>query len=45
MKISYRMSPILYSDEGQRISEQLWKETIAEFSFARAEEILKEVKE
>ncbi|KAI0395502.1 hypothetical protein F5Y17DRAFT_192780 [Xylariaceae sp. FL0594] len=33
-------APIIYTDEGREISERLWKETMAEFSFANAEEIL-----
>jgi hypothetical protein len=34
------MAPILYSEEGRRISEQLWKETMAEFAFAVVEETI-----
>ncbi|KAK2603994.1 hypothetical protein QQS21_003830 [Conoideocrella luteorostrata] len=37
------MAPIIYTDEGKRISERLWKETMAEFSFAKAEGIIAEV--
>ncbi|KAM4066422.1 short chain dehydrogenase [Hirsutella rhossiliensis] len=39
------MSPFLYTEEGKKISEQLWKETMAELSFARVEDILKTLKE
>ena len=37
------MAPIIYTDEGRRISEQLWKETMAEFSFAKVEDIINEI--
>ncbi|TVY14648.1 Short chain dehydrogenase sol3 [Lachnellula arida] len=37
------MAPIIYTDEGRKVSEQLWKETIAELSFANVEEILKDI--
>ncbi|KAJ4393049.1 hypothetical protein N0V93_002255 [Gnomoniopsis smithogilvyi] len=37
------MPPIIYTDEGARISDQLWKETMDELSFARTAEIVKEV--
>lgn len=39
------MAPILYTEEGRKISEQLWEETLAELSFANAETILKTMKE
>ncbi|EUC42423.1 hypothetical protein COCMIDRAFT_8010 [Bipolaris oryzae ATCC 44560] len=37
------MAPLVYSSEGQEIIDQLWKETMAELSFAQVETILKEV--
>lgn len=37
------MAPMLYTEEGKRISEQLWKETMAEFAFARVEEVIAKV--
>ncbi|KAI0105082.1 hypothetical protein GGR51DRAFT_202923 [Nemania sp. FL0031] len=37
------MAPIIYEDEGAKISEQLWKETMEEFSFAKVEDIIKEI--
>lgn len=37
------MAPIVYTNEGRKVSEQLWKETIAELSFANVEEILKDI--
>lgn len=37
------MAPIIYTEEGKRIKEQLWKETIAEFSMVNAEMILHDV--
>jgi hypothetical protein len=37
------MAPIVYTTEGSKISEKLWKETMAEFSFAGVEDILKEL--
>ncbi|PHH84790.1 hypothetical protein CDD83_1396 [Cordyceps sp. RAO-2017] len=39
------MAPIIYTEEGKSISEKLWKETMAELSFAGAENILKTVNE
>jgi len=41
--VSYRMAPIVYASEGKDISEQLWKETLAEFSFAGVEGILEDI--
>jgi len=35
------MATMVYTPEGKRISEQLWKETMIEFSFVDAESILK----
>ncbi len=32
------MAPIVYTEEGGRISAQLWKETMAEFAFANVED-------
>ncbi|EMD85894.1 hypothetical protein COCC4DRAFT_146667 [Bipolaris maydis ATCC 48331] len=37
------MAPLVYSSEGQDIRDQLWKETMAELSFAQVETILKEI--
>ncbi|OAQ99886.1 hypothetical protein LLEC1_08136, partial [Akanthomyces lecanii] len=34
------MAPIVYSEEGGRISPQLWRETMAEFAFANVEHII-----
>jgi hypothetical protein len=34
------MAPILYTEEGRRISEQLWKETMGELAFAGVEETI-----
>ncbi|KAF3766602.1 hypothetical protein M406DRAFT_38676 [Cryphonectria parasitica EP155] len=39
------MSPILYTNEGRAISEQLWKETLAEFSFANVDDIMRTIKD
>ncbi|RAL12938.1 NAD(P)-binding protein [Aspergillus homomorphus CBS 101889] len=39
------LAPIIYSAEGKKISEQLWKETSEELAFAKVEEILKGVSE
>ncbi|KAI1208145.1 NAD(P)-binding protein [Annulohypoxylon truncatum] len=38
------MAPIIYTAEGERIRDQLWKETMAEFSFAGAEDIIKDIR-
>ncbi|KAK0718020.1 hypothetical protein B0T26DRAFT_741138 [Lasiosphaeria miniovina] len=37
------MAPIVYTDEGEKVSAQLWKETMDELAFANAEGILDEV--
>jgi hypothetical protein len=44
-KMAYRLAPIIYSAEGKKISDQLWKETKEELAFANVEEILKTVSE
>ncbi|KAJ6782110.1 hypothetical protein PWT90_08399 [Aphanocladium album] len=38
------MAPIIYTEEGSRISVQLWKETMAEFAFAKVEQIIDQVR-
>jgi len=35
------MAPILYKDEGEKIGEKLWQETMEELAFANPEELLK----
>lgn len=35
----YRMSPLVYSEEGKKFSEQLWKETMDELAFAKPQAI------
>ncbi|KAK6074295.1 short-chain dehydrogenase [Seiridium cupressi] len=37
------LASIIYTPEGERISEQLWKETLAEFAFANVERILQDI--
>jgi hypothetical protein len=37
------MAPILYTEEGKKISAQLWKETMAEFVFANVEQVINDV--
>jgi hypothetical protein len=37
------MPPIVYTDEGAKTSNQLWKETMDELSFAKAAAIVEEV--
>lgn len=37
------MPPIVYKDEGAKISDQLWKETMDELSFANAAAIVEEL--
>ncbi|KAI5917432.1 NAD(P)-binding protein [Camillea tinctor] len=37
------MAPIVYTPEGERVGQQLWQETLAEFSFAEVEQILREM--
>jgi hypothetical protein len=37
------MPPIVYTDEGAKISGQLWKETMDELSFANAVTIVEQV--
>jgi hypothetical protein len=33
---------MIYTEEGKKIKEQLWKETMAEFAFVDAEQLWKE---
>lgn len=35
-----RMAPLVYSDEAAQITEELWKETMEELSFAGVREII-----
>lgn len=37
------MAPIIYTEEGDRISAQLWSETMSEFAFANVEKIIDDV--
>ncbi|ETS82996.1 hypothetical protein PFICI_04872 [Pestalotiopsis fici W106-1] len=37
------MPPIIYTDEGAKISDQLWRETGVELSFAKVAEIVRDV--
>lgn len=37
------MAPLVYSSEGQEIRSELWKETMAELSFAQVDTILQEI--
>ncbi|KAJ5803992.1 uncharacterized protein N7518_000295 [Penicillium psychrosexuale] len=39
------LAPIIYSEEGKKISEELWKETSEELAFANVDEILKAISE
>ena len=41
---SYRFTKLVYLPEGQPIMDTLWKETLAEFEFAGAREILEKCK-
>ena len=34
------MAPIIYTDDGKKVSQQLWKETMAELAFADVEKIV-----
>jgi len=43
LMIGGRMAPIVYTTEGKRISERLWEETMAEFEFVKAKEIIRGV--
>lgn len=38
------MAPLVYSSEGEKIREQLWKETKAEFTFIDMDKIVEELK-
>jgi hypothetical protein len=38
----HSMAPIIYTKEGEKVSEQLWKETLEELSFAHVEDILRD---
>jgi len=44
-KTVYRLAPIVYTAEGKKISEQLWKETKEELAFANVDKILKTISE
>lgn len=35
------MAPIIYTTEGEALKEQIWEETLAEFSFAAMEGIVR----
>lgn len=37
------MAPIIYTDEGKEIAAQLWKETMAELSFANIEHLINDL--
>jgi len=37
------LAPIIYTEQGKKISERLWRETMAELSFANIEGILKDL--
>ncbi|RYP48692.1 hypothetical protein DL768_005472 [Monosporascus sp. mg162] len=37
------MAPIIYTEEGKKISERLWSETMAELSFAKVQDIVNEL--
>lgn len=37
------MAPLVYSVEGKDITEQLWNETIEEFSFAQVDSIIRDI--
>ena len=37
------MAPMIYTKDGDMLSEHLWKETLDELAFARVAEILMEV--
>ncbi|ATY66917.1 short-chain dehydrogenase reductase family [Cordyceps militaris] len=36
------MAPIIYTEEGKKVSAQLWKETMAEFAFANVEQVIED---
>ncbi|KAF1735687.1 WW domain-containing oxidoreductase [Beauveria bassiana] len=36
------MAPIIYTKEGEKVSAQLWKETMAEFAFANVEQVIED---
>jgi predicted Zn-dependent protease len=38
-----RMAPIIYTEEGDKISAQVWQETMHELGFAHVEDILRNV--
>lgn len=37
------MAPIIYTPEGKTLSERLWQETITELSFAKVDDILRDI--
>lgn len=42
-KRRHRKAPIIYTAEGKKISQQLWKETLAELAFANVKSIINDV--
>lgn len=34
------MAPIVYEIEGERLAQKLWEETMSEFAFAKAADII-----
>ena len=40
MLFYFRLAPIIYTSDGAKISQQLWKETMTELAFAGAEGIV-----
>jgi hypothetical protein len=44
-KTVHRLAQIIYTAEGKKISEQLWKETMEELAFANVKGILKTISE
>jgi hypothetical protein len=37
-------APVIYSEEGKRVSERLWRETMEELKFADVEAILRDIR-
>jgi len=35
-----RLAPIVYESEGERLAQKLWEETMNEFAFAKAADIV-----
>ena len=43
MLITCRFAAIMYTEEGKKVAEQIWKETLEELEFAGVKQILDQI--